>query len=242
MAKAGARSAIATVIMWAWIGRPKFTWSGAQIGAALAYFGTVSLFVIANDRTTAANAIFLQYTAPIYVALLGGWFLREKTRRIDWACIGLALFGVALFFRDDFSARGLVGILVALASGVSFATMVMLLRKQKDASPESSLLLGNLITAAIGLPFGIGHGLSGNEWTILAILGAVQLGIPYILYSIAIKRVTALEAILIPMLEPILNPVWVALAKGEVPGPWSLAGGALVLVAVLIRSLVKQPS
>jgi drug/metabolite transporter (DMT)-like permease len=210
-----------------------------QIGAALAYFGTVSLFVIANDRTTAANAIFLQYTAPIYVALLAGSFLGEKTRRIDWVCIGLALFGVALFFRDDFDARGLVGIIVALASGVSFASMVMLLRREKDASPESSLLLGNLLTAAVGLPFGWGHNLSGHEWAILGVLGAVQLGIPYILYSIAIKRVTALEAILIPMLEPILNPIWVALTKGEVPGAWSLIGGGLVLGAVLIRSLAR---
>jgi drug/metabolite transporter (DMT)-like permease len=239
MAKAGGRSAIAAAIMWAWMGKPKFAWSWTQIGAALAYAGTVSLFVIANDRTTAANAIFLQYTAPIYVALLGGWFLGEKTRRIDWFCIGLALFGVALFFRDDFDARGLLGIVVALGSGVSFAAMVMLLRKQKDASPESSLLLGNLLTAAIGLPFGFGYALTGEQWTILGILGAVQLGVPYILYSIAIKRVTALEAILIPMLEPILNPIWVALAKGEMPGPWSLAGGGLVLGAVLTRGLVR---
>jgi drug/metabolite transporter (DMT)-like permease len=239
MAKAGARSAIAAVIMLAWMGRPKFTWSWSQIGAALAYVGTVSLFVIANDRTTAANAIFLQYTAPIYVAFLGGWFLGEKTRRIDWLCIGLALFGIALFFRDDFDARGLLGIIVALGSGISFATMVMLLRKEKDTSPESSLLLGNLLAAAIGLPFGLGHGLPGSQWTILAILGAVQLGVPYILYSIAIKRVTALEAILIPMLEPILNPIWVALARGEIPGAWSLAGGGLVLSAVLIRSLIR---
>jgi len=239
MAKAGARSGIAALIMWAWIGRPKFTWSATQIGAALAYFGTVSLFVIANDRTTAANAIFLQYTAPIYVALLSGWFLGEKPRRIDWTCIALALFGVALFFRDQFDTRGLLGMIVALGSGISFAAMVMLLRKEKDSSPESSLLLGNLLTAAIGLPFGLGHGLTGSEWTILGILGAVQLGIPYIIYSAAIRRVTALEAILIPMLEPILNPVWVALAKGEVPGPWSLLGGGFVLTAVLIRSLVR---
>jgi drug/metabolite transporter (DMT)-like permease len=239
MAKAGARSAIAAGIMWAWIGRPKFTWSPTQMGVALAYFGTVSLFVIANDRTTAANAIFLQYTAPIYVALLGGWLLGEKTRRIDWLCIGIALLGVALFFRDDFDTRGLFGIIVALASGMSFAFMVMLLRREKDASPESSLLLGNLLCAAVGLPFGWGQNLSGTEWTILGILGVVQLGIPYILYSIAIKRVTALEAILIPMLEPILNPIWVALTRGEVPGAWSLVGGGLVLAAVLMRSLVR---
>jgi drug/metabolite transporter (DMT)-like permease len=239
MAKAGARSAIAAAIMWGWIKRPQFTWSWTQIGAAVAYVGTVALFVIANDRTTAANAIFLQYSAPIYVALFGGWFLGEKTRRLDWLCIVIALFGIGLFFRDQLDPKGMVGIIVALASGVSFAIMVMLLRKEKEGSPESALLLGNLLAAAIGLPFGVGHSLSAPQWATLGVLGVVQLGIPYILYGIAIRRVSALEATLIPMLEPILNPIWVALAKGEIPGPWSLAGGGLVLGAVLLRGLVR---
>lgn len=239
MAKAGARSGIACVVLWAWLRRPQFTWSLTQLGAALAYAGTVSLFVIANDRTTAANAIFLQYTAPIYVALLGPWLLGEPARRIDWLCIAIALAGIALFFRDQFSPRGLSGILVALGSGLSFATMVIFLRKEREGSPASALLLGNLITAAIGLPFAIGHPLPMAQAGALMFLGVVQLGIPYILYSIAIRRVTALEAILIPMLEPILNPIWVALARGEVPGPWSLAGGALVLGAVTLRGLFR---
>lgn len=239
MAKAGARSAIACVILLCWLGKPKFTWRPTQIAAALAYAGTVSLFVIANDRTTAANAIFLQYTAPIYVALFGRWLLGEPARRIDWICIVIALSGIALFFRDQFDARGLDGIIAALASGVSFGAMVMLLRKERDASPESALLLGNILTAVIGLPFAIGHPLTASEGGFLMALGVVQLGIPYILYSLAIRRVTALEAILIPMLEPILNPLWVVLAQGEVPGTWSLVGGALVLGAVLLRGLVR---
>jgi drug/metabolite transporter (DMT)-like permease len=239
MAKAGARSAIACVILLCWLGKPKFTWRTTQIAAALAYAGTVSLFVIANDRTTAANAIFLQYTAPIYVALFGRWLLGEPARRIDWICIVIALVGIALFFRDQFDARGLDGIIAALASGVSFGAMVMLLRKERDASPESALLLGNILTAAIGLPFAIGHPLTVSEGELLLALGVVQLGIPYILYSLAIRRVTALEAILIPMLEPILNPLWVLLAQGEEPGPWSLVGGALVLGAVLLRGLAR---
>src|SRR5687767_3843420 len=181
MAKSGARSAIASIIIWSWVGRPRFTWRPAQLGAALAYAGTVTLFVVANDRTTAANAIFLQYTAPIYVALLGHWLLGERTRRIDWLCIAVALAGIALFFRDQFSPRGLSGILAALGSGLSFGTMIVLLRKERDASPASALLLGNLLTAVIGLPFAIGHSLPAREAGLLVALGVVQMGIPYIL-------------------------------------------------------------
>jgi drug/metabolite transporter (DMT)-like permease len=242
MAKAGGRSAIACVILLAWSGRPRITWRPTQLLAALAYTGTVSLFVIANDRTTAANAIFLQYTAPIYVALFGRWFLGEPARRIDWICIVIALAGIALFFRDQFSSTGLIGIMAALASGVSFAVMVMALRKEREGSPEGALLLGNVLTTIVGLPFAIGHPLSLHEGGLLLALGVVQLGIPYILYSLAIRRVTALGAILIPMLEPILNPLWVALAKGEVPGPWSLLGGALVLGAVVLRGVLPVRS
>ena len=113
--------------------------------------------------------------------------------------------------------------------------MIVLLRKERDASPASALLLGNLLTAVCGLPFAIGHPLPAAQGGMLVALGVVQLGIPYLLFSIAIQRVTALEAVLLPMLEPILNPIWVALARGEWPGRWSLAGGSLVLGAVVVR-------
>jgi drug/metabolite transporter (DMT)-like permease len=240
MAKAGARSAIGCVVLLAWLRRPKFTWSPAQLGAALAYASTVTLFVVANDRTTAANTIFLQYTGPIYVALLSPWVLGERTRRSDWFCIAIALAGIALFFRDQFSPRGLSGIFAALGSGLSYGTMIVLLRKERDASPASALLLGNLITAVCGLPFAIGHPLPATQVGMIVVLGVVQLGLPYLLFSIAIQRVTALEAVLLPMLEPILNPLWVALARGEMPGPWSIAGGTLVLGAVLMRGWVAS--
>ena len=240
MAKAGARSLVAAVIFWAWLRKPQFTWRPTQLGAALAYACTVCSFVIANDRTTAANAIFLQYTAPIYVAVLGHYVLGERTRRSDWVFIALALAGIALFFRDQFSPRGLSGMFVALGSGMSFGTMVILLRKERDSSPASALLLGNLITAAVGLPFAVGHPLPLSQAAAVVTLGVLQLGLPYILYAAAIRRVTALEAILIPMVEPILNPLWVALNRGEIPGRWSLLGGALVLGAVLSRELVRR--
>ena len=240
MAKAGARSLVASAVLWGWLRRPQFTWRPTQWGVAVAYACTVCSFVIANDRTTAANAIFLQYTAPIYVAVLGHYVLGERTRRSDWLFIAVALAGIALFFRDQFSPRGLVGMLVALGSGMSFGTMVILLRKERDASPASALLLGNLLTALVGLPFALGYPLSLPQAATLVTLGVFQLGVPYVLYSVAIRRVTALEAILIPMIEPILNPLWVALKRGEIPGPWSLLGGALVLGSVLGRELVRR--
>ena len=238
LAKSGARSFFAALILWAWIRKPVFTFSRVQITAAIAYTGTVALFVIANDLTTAANAIFLQYTAPIYVALLGQWVLWEMARRIDWVCIGVALCGIALFFRDDFDTRGAWGIAAALGSGLSFAVMVLCLRVEKDRSPATSLLLGNILTVLIAIPSAFAAGLpSGKACGILAVLGVFQLGIPYVMYSISVQRVTALEAILIPMLEPILNPIWVALQRGEVPGRWSIGGAFLVLAAVGLRAI-----
>jgi len=240
MAKAGARSLVACVILWAWVRRPQWSWRPTQWGAALAYAFTVCSFVIATDRTTAANAIFLQYTAPIYVAVLGHYVLGERTRRSDWFFIAVALAGIGLFFRDQFSPRGFTGMLMALASGMSFGVLVILLRKESGGSPASALVLGNLITAVVGLPFALGHPLPAAQAGIVAAMGVVQLGLPYVLYSVAIRRVTALEAILIPMIEPILNPLWVLLARGEIPGPWSLLGGALVLGAVLAREIVRR--
>lgn len=237
LAKAGARSFFAALILLAWIRRPAITFSKVQILAAVAYAATVSLFVIANDRTTAANSIFLQYTAPIYVAVLGHWVLGEKAGGLDWICIGIALCGIALFLRDDFDTRGAWGIAAGLGSGMAFAVMVLCLRLERDRSPATALLLGNVLTVLIAIPSAIHAGLpSAKACGALAILGIVQLGIPYVFYSISIQRVSALEAILIPMLEPILNPIWVFWQRGEIPGPWSICGALLVLGSVTLRS------
>jgi drug/metabolite transporter (DMT)-like permease len=233
---AGARSGIAAVILWIWLRRPQFSWSINQLGAAVAYVGTVALFVAATRWTTAANAIFLQYTAPIYVAVAAPLVLGERARRADWVCVAIAVAGIALFLKDDFTPAGGWGIVAALGSGLSFATMVIFLRREKDGSPLSALLLGNIAAALVGLPFAIIDPPPPGAWLPLVQLGVLQLGIPYLLYGIAIRRVTALEATLIPMLEPILNPLWVGMVHGEIPGPWSLAGAALVLLAVLFRA------
>ncbi len=241
MAVAGGRSALAIPIILLCVGRPKFTFSAAQIGGAIGYAGTVILFVFATRMTTAANAIFLQYTAPIYVALLGRWYLGERASRIDWLVIAVALLGIALFFMDRLTTAGMWGNIIALGSGLAFASVALFLRKEKAGSPVASILLGNILVALAGLPFmlqapSLGE---GGLWR-LVLLGTVQLGLPYVFYAIAIKQVTALEATLIPLLEPVLNPLWVMLALGERPGPWAIVGGLLVLGAVLGRGLLMM--
>ena len=238
LAIASTRSAIAAVTVFFLIGRPRFTFSAVQIGGALAYAATVTSFVAATKLTTAANAIFLQYTAPVYVALLGAWFLREHPTRLDWALIVVAVSGIGLFFVDELSMQGMWGNVCALGSGLSFALMILLLRRQKDASPIESVLLGNALTAVAFCPFAIGPMPSGKSWLGLLWLGVFQLGLAYVLYAKAIKQVKALESTLISTIEPVLNPLLVMAFLGEMPGAWSLAGGALVLGAATVRAVL----
>jgi drug/metabolite transporter (DMT)-like permease len=239
MAIAGGRSAIAIPIIFLCVGRPRFTFSKAQIGGAIGYAGTVILFVFATRMTTAANAICLQYTAPIYVALIGRWYLHERASRIDWLVIAVALIGIALFFMDRLTVAGWWGNILALVSGLAFAAVALFLRKEKAGSPVAAIILGNVIVALAGAPFIFqAPSLGGDGLWRLLLLGTVQLGLPYVFYATAIKHVTALEATLIPLLEPVLNPLWVMLALGEQPGPWAIVGALLVLGAVLGRGLL----
>lgn len=233
LAIAGMRSAIASLLLLAVLRRPKLTWSPVQVGGALAYTATVILFVAANKLTTAANAILLQYTAPIYAAILGARFLGERVTRGDWAAIVIVISGVMMFFMDHLTFGGLAGNLLALISGLTFAVVAVILRKQKDESALESVLMGNLVTALIGLPFMFHGAPGGRSWLGLVLLGVFQLGLSYWLYTKALKRISALEGTLITSIEPILNPVWVFLVLVEKPGPWAIIGGATVLMAVI---------
>ena len=239
IAIAGMRSAIATLVLFVFLRRPHLTWSSAQIGGAVAFAATVILFVLANKLTTAANAILLQYTSPIFAALLGAWFLGERATRLDWTTIFVVIGGMTLFFLDDLTIGGLWGNVCAIASGATFACFVLFMRKQKNDSPLESVFLGNILTALIGFPFMFQAMPSASSWVGLVLAGVLQLGLSHILYATAIKHVTALEAILISVVEPILNPVWVLLVVGEAPGPWALLGGFVVLVSVTIRYLAS---
>jgi drug/metabolite transporter (DMT)-like permease len=237
VAIAGTRSAIAALVILAFRRRMSFNWGFAQLGGALCYSGTVILFVAATKLTTAANAILLQYTAPVYVAIFSYWLLKERITRSDLSTIAAAFGGMILFFLDDLSKGGLWGNIVAVLSGVAFAGTALFLRKQKDHSPLESVFLGNVLTFLVGLPFVLQSFPDAKGWMGLVLLGIFQLGISYILYAEAIKHVTALEGILIPILEPVLNPVWVFLLLGETPGNWALAGGVVVLVSVTLRCI-----
>lgn len=239
LAIAGARSCIAVPVILLYLRRPRFTWSAAQLTGAAAYAATVIFFVLANKLTTAANAILLQYTAPLYVAVMGALLLEERAGPVAWAALAGAMGGMALFFMDSLGEGGLCGNILALASGVSFAVLIVSLRMQKDGSPIESVLLGNLVTGVLCAPFMFRSAPPREGWAALAVLGVFQLGLAYILYSAAIRRVTALEAVLVPVIEPLLNPLWVFLLLGERPGPWALAGGAVVLVSVTLFSAFR---
>lgn len=212
LAIAGMRSLIGAAIM-VLVFRHELQFNGSfeQIGAAVAYAGTVVLFVVANKLTTAANAILLQYTAPVYVALFSPWFLGEPTRRNDWLSLAVIMLGMLLFFGDELSFQGYLGNGVALVSGFCFGWLTLFLRRHRDQSAIPALVLGNLLAALIGLPFMFQSLPDVTGWVGLVLLGVVQLGLPYVMYAFALRHVRAVEGILIPMIEPVLNPVWVFL-------------------------------
>ncbi len=236
---AGARSLIGGLLVIAVNRRPRFTWSFAQIAGAVCYAGCMVCFVAANKLTTAANAILLQYTAPLYAAVLGWVLLREKATGLDWATIAVVLGGMVLFFMDKLSAGGMAGNVVAIISGMFFAGSMVALRRQKDGSPLESILLSHGITFLIAMPFFWGPAPSLTSIGGLALLGVFQIGIPSFLLTYGVKRVTALQTLLTAVLEPIFNPIWVFLILGEVPGPRALVGGAVILVAVTARSAIS---
>ncbi|WP_093689661.1 DMT family transporter [Sporolituus thermophilus] len=233
LAIAGLRSLIAAAVIWLAFRKERLHFSRIQLAGAVAYCGMVTSFVTATKLTTAANAILLQYTAPIYVALLSGWLLREKVTRRDVLTIGVVFGGMIFFFLDKVSTGGMLGNILGIVSGISFALFVIFTRMQKDHAPFGSVLLGNILTFFLSLPVLPDITFTVFNLAIISVLGVFQLGLAYVIYSYAIRHVRALEATLITSIEPILNPIWVFLFLGEIPGPYSLIGGAIVLFAVI---------
>lgn len=236
------RSAIAGATLWL-VRRPSMRGiTRAEWGAAIALSATTVLFILSNKLTTAANAILIQYSAPVWIALLGTWFLGERATRLDWVTIVLVLGGITLFFFEQLTFDHVTGNLLALAAGVGFAFSAMSLRKVAlgPTDPLRSLILGNLLGAMIGAPFVFTHAApDANGWLVLLALGVGQQAVAYLCYAWAIRHTTALEAMLIPVIEPVMSPIWVMLAIGERPGGWALVGGLIVVGAVTMRAVVS---
>jgi drug/metabolite transporter (DMT)-like permease len=204
---------------------------------ATAYAATVVLFVVANKLTTAANAIFLQDTAPLYVLALSPILLNERPTRGELLAVPVFILGLALFFVDRLAPGQLWGNAIALASGVSFALAIIGLRAAQDEG-QAVLLWGNLLAGAVALaPALAGAPPRPTDLVIVLFLGTFQLGLSYALFQYGIRGTPAVEASLLVLLEPVLNPVWTFLVAGEIPGRWALIGGAIILAATAWRTL-----
>ncbi|HUR57127.1 MAG TPA: DMT family transporter [Opitutaceae bacterium] len=240
VAIASGRAIIAAVFLVLTNRRLNFHFSRDQILGAIGYAACTITFCLATTMTSAANAILLQYTAPVWIAVFGAWFLGERATRADWLTIVVALGGMGLFFKDSLTLGHLRGDVLSVLSGVCFAGMTIALRKQKDGSAVESIILGNVLAFLIGLPWLLrAPMLPTSGWVALFVLGIVQLGASYWLYARAIRHVTALEAVLIPVIEPILNPLWVMVFMKEKPSGWALVGGSVVLTAVTLRAILS---
>jgi drug/metabolite transporter (DMT)-like permease len=212
--------------------------------AGVSYAATVTLFVLATRLTTAANAILLQYTAPIYVALLSWPVLRERLALRDVLAAMGCLAGVYFFFGDKLSADGMLGNALALVSGIGFGALPVLLRRIELAesprvarvAPMISLVLGNALVVAVAAPFMLAGPGGARSLLILFSLGTLQIGAAYVLFAAGMRRVRALEGMLLSMIEPMLNPVWVVIGAGERPTRRALIGGAFILGSVVLHA------
>jgi drug/metabolite transporter (DMT)-like permease len=223
-----ARGIVAGVVFLIWLHRVQLRITPFLLAGAAGYMGAQFLFIFSTRMTTAANAIFLQYTAPIYVLVFGVWFLGERPRRIDWITMVVIFAGMLLFFGEDLSFEGLYGNLAGILSGVALAVMIVSTRAQKDTHPAQIFLIGSCLGGLIGLPSVLQETWSLTDVAIIAYLGIFQTGLASALYSIAIRQVPALESNLILMLEPVLNPLWVFLVIGESPAPLALLDEAAI--------------
>ena len=206
---------------------------------AVSVCGTNVLFSLANKLTTAANTIVLQFTAPIFVILLAAVFWRKKPGKLDLTACALVLLGVLCFFVDSLEMGGTLGNLLALLSGLSYAG-VFLLNDLPDADPISSVLWGDMLSVILGFPFL----LEETAFTPLAIasvviLGAFQVGLAYILMCIGLRTTPAVTASLISGIEPVLNPLLVALFYREAVGSMALVGAVIVIVSVVGYNVLR---
>lgn len=243
---AGVRSGIAALAIALLLPQARQDWRPMLAGPALAYALMLILFVSATKLTTAANAIFLQATAPVYLVFLGPLLLKEPTRRADWWTLLVLGAGMSLFFLGEpttqiTAPQPFLGNLLAAASGLAWAFVLISLRAWGRRDPEGNqgmqvVVAGNLLVALICLPLGSPlPAVRGIDWALLSYLGMFQISLAYFAMTRGMRQVPALEASLILLLEPVLNPIWTWMVLGEHPGWLAIAGGALILSGTLVR-------
>ncbi|HXH91675.1 MAG TPA: DMT family transporter [Thermoanaerobaculia bacterium] len=241
------RSLFAAVALMLFLGRGVWArrqWKSttAFIIAIISYGGCLTAFVIATKWTTAANAIFLQYAGVVWVLLFSPLVVREPMRTRDAVAITVAFAGMALFFVGRFEAHGMAGNAMALLSSVFFASLILVLRREQRAA-QAAVTWGNVVCALAVLPF-VAHDLSltPRSFAVLAFLGIFQIAIAYVLFVRGLAFVTATQASLTGMLEPVSNPVWVFLFLGEKPSVFAIAGALVVLAAIAGHTLAGEPA
>lgn len=212
------------------------------LAAIVSYGACLTSFVVATKLTTAANAIFLQYAGVVWVLILSPIVLHEKMQRRDVIAIVVAMTGMALFFVGKFEARGMSGNAMALVSSIFFATMILALRREHEKS-RAAVTWGNVVLAIALFPF-VMHDLGLTTKSLLALLflGVFQIGIAYAFFVKGLQYVTATQASLTGMLEPVANPIWVLLFLGEQPSVFAIAGGVIVLVAIGWHTMQGEPA
>jgi drug/metabolite transporter (DMT)-like permease len=240
------RSGVAAVVVLLLVPASRRLWDYRVWVAAAAYAATMILFVTANKLTTAANAIFIQSTAPLYLLVLGPWLLKEPIRQKDLAFMAVVATGLSLFFLGSeriaaTAPNPATGNLLALISGVTWAFTIAGLRwlgrKQSDDLSLGMVTAGNLMAFGVCLPLALPVVHWGApDLAVVGYLGVFQIGLAYVCISKGIRKVPAFEASSLLLVEPALNPLWAWLVHGEIPSAGALAGGALILAATLVRS------
>lgn len=216
--------------------------NGVSAVASILYAALLVLFVMATKLTTAANAIFLQYTAPVYILLLEPFFYKEKFQLRDLITVAVCIGGMSLFFVGKLQPNDMLGNLVALSSGFCFAFYLLLLRhaKSRAVNRASSVIYGNLIVVIVCAPAFFGalqRGIGGSDLASMAYLGVIQIGVAYLFFTLAMARgVRSLDAGIIAYIEPVLNPIWVFLFLGERPSTWAILGGVIIVAAVVAHT------
>jgi drug/metabolite transporter (DMT)-like permease len=235
---AGARSIISAAIIAVYMIHAKIPVKICRysVGAGIGLSTSCIFFVIANKLTTAANAIVLQYAAPIFILIMTAVIFKQRLRRREIIVVACAMVGIVLFFFDQLSPGNILGNIFGILAGIFLALMFVMVGQggEDDSIRMSGILLAHCITTVIGLPIGIATttSVTGHEILYVAILGVFQLGIPYVLYAIASRDCPPLACSLIGMLEPLLNPIWVAIFAGEMPGTFALIGAAIIILVV----------